>query len=89
MTKVTTKLKTPRSAKAVRRKKETQQARINTELDRLQHLKLENPQAAAMAKLLEEWLADESGYDEKTWPKLKKALDEERQRVGARRLFDE
>ena len=38
--------------------------------------------------LLDEWLKDESGYDEETWPALKKALDEERDRVGARRLFD-
>ncbi len=36
-------------------------------------------------RLLEEWLADESGYDEETWPKLKKALDEDR--LSSRRLF--
>jgi hypothetical protein len=40
-------------------------------------------------RLLDSWLADESGYDEETWPELKKALDEERRRVGARRLFDD
>jgi hypothetical protein len=39
--------------------------------------------------LLRSWLADESGYDERTWPKLKKALDHERRRVGVRRLFDD
>ena len=33
------------------------------------------------------WLGNESGYDEETWPKLKKALNQERDRVGARRLF--
>jgi hypothetical protein len=38
--------------------------------------------------LIEEWLQDESGYDEEAWPALKKALDEERDLVGARRLFD-
>jgi hypothetical protein len=38
--------------------------------------------------LLEEWMQDKSGYDEEAWPELKKALDEERDRIGARRLFD-
>lgn len=38
--------------------------------------------------LMEEWLKDESGYDEEAWPALKIALNEERDRVGARRLFD-
>ena len=89
MSKLTTKSKMPRRAKPPRRKKDTRQVRIAAEIDRIQQLPLENPQAAAMAKLLNSWLSDESGYDEKTWPKLKKSLDEERQRVGARRLFDE
>lgn len=40
---------------------------------------------AAIA-LLDEWLCDESGYDEETWPRLKRALDEDR--LSARRLFD-
>ena len=40
-------------------------------------------------ELLDEWLKDESGYDEEAWPELKKALNEERDRVGARRLFCE
>jgi excisionase family DNA binding protein len=37
--------------------------------------------------LLEEWMADESGHDEETWPKLKEALDQDR--LSTRRLFDE
>jgi len=37
--------------------------------------------------LLEEWLADESGYDEETWPELKAALNRERELIGARKLF--
>jgi hypothetical protein len=41
----------------------------------------------AVIALLEEWLRDESGYDEETWPELKKALD--RDRLSARKLFDE
>jgi hypothetical protein len=41
-----------------------------------------------MLALLQAWLKDESGHDEETWPALKKALDSERVRVGARRLFN-
>jgi len=29
-------------------------------------------------RLLDKWMADESGYDEETWPKLKAALDRDR-----------
>jgi hypothetical protein len=36
--------------------------------------------------LLDEWLKDESGYDEETWPELKEALD--RDRLSERKLFD-
>lgn len=39
----------------------------------------------AAIRLLEEWLADESGYDEETWPELKKTLDENR--LSSRKLF--
>ena len=38
-------------------------------------------------RLLDEWMADESGYDEETWPELKVALN--RDRLSSRRLFDE
>ncbi|HEY7347239.1 MAG TPA: hypothetical protein VH599_02885 [Ktedonobacterales bacterium] len=34
---------------------------------------------------LDEWLADESGYDEETWPKVKAALEEDR--LSSRSLF--
>jgi hypothetical protein len=37
--------------------------------------------------LLDEWLNDESGYEEETWPKLKEALD--RDRLSNRPLFPE
>jgi len=45
------------------------------------------PQESAerMRRLFAEWIADESGYDEETWPQLKKALDEDR--LSARPLF--
>jgi len=41
-----------------------------------------------MIRLLREWTADESGYDEETWPELKVALDRNRP-PGARRLFED
>jgi len=41
----------------------------------------------AVIALLDEWLKDESGYDEETWPELKEALD--RDRLSKRKLFDE
>lgn len=37
--------------------------------------------------LLDEWSADESGYDEETWPEIKEALDASRRSVDARTLF--
>jgi hypothetical protein len=55
----------------------------------LNGLKAPTPQAAKVFALLKTWLDDESGYDEETLPELKKALDAERDRVGARRLFDD
>ena len=36
--------------------------------------------------LLDQWLADESGYDEATWPEIKEALD--RDRLSGRMFFD-
>ena len=30
---------------------------------------------AACIELLNQWLADESGYDEAAWPKIKKAIE--------------
>jgi hypothetical protein len=34
---------------------------------------------------MDEWLADESGYDEETWPQLKAAIEEDR--LSYRRRF--
>lgn len=39
--------------------------------------------------MLNEWMHDESGYDEAAWPELKEALNRERDAVGARQLFNE
>ena len=33
---------------------------------------------AALIRLLHQWLADESGYDEATWPVVKQAIEEHR-----------
>jgi len=32
----------------------------------------------AVIELLHEWLADDSGYDERAWPQLKEAIEEDR-----------
>lgn len=40
---------------------------------------------AAARKLLQTWLADESGYEEETWPLLKQVLEDNRS--GSRKLF--
>ncbi len=45
----------------------------------------ERPNRGAI-RLLDEWMADESGYAEETWPELKEALD--RDRLGYRKLFE-
>ncbi len=41
----------------------------------------------ATQALLSDWLADDSGYDEETWPELKKALEENRSAAAEGRLF--
>lgn len=45
---------------------------------RAKELRLAQPKSAPIAALLRRWLDDESGYDEETWPRLKKALDRQR-----------
>jgi hypothetical protein len=41
----------------------------------------------AAIRLLQEWLADESGYDEENWPIIKKAIEENR--LSDRKRFDD
>ena len=36
------------------------------------------PKNEAALRLLRQWMADKSGYDEETWPVLKKAIEENR-----------
>jgi hypothetical protein len=40
-----------------------------------------------MVQILDEWMADDSGYDEATWADLKTSLNHHRENVDARRLF--
>lgn len=46
-------------------------------------------QIQRVIELLDEWMLDDSGYDEETWPELKESLDKERNLISARRLFSE
>jgi len=64
------------------------QRKIDEALAALGRVKAGNAKTAQLFSLLRSWLQDESGYDERVAPQLKKALDRERARAGARRLFD-
>jgi hypothetical protein len=76
MTKKATLPKNKRNAAKARQQK------IAVSIAKLEAIKPRSAKAA-------EALADESAYDEAVWPKLKKALNRERELVGARRLFDD
>jgi hypothetical protein len=65
------------------------QKKVAATIAAMDQLEVDAPKAAKIVSLLKNWLADDSGYDENAWPQLKKALNRERDRVGARRLFDE
>jgi hypothetical protein len=43
--------------------------------------------AERFIRLLDEWMADESGHDEENWPKLKQVVEQDR--LSFRKLFDE
>lgn len=86
--------KTSVSSKKANRKQPSAAARkkkqpaIASALDKLDDIEPATPRATALIALLRSWLDDESGYDEETWSNLTTALDAERKRAGARRLFD-
>lgn len=44
-------------------------------------------QNAAAIRLLHQWLEDESGYDERVWPPLKEAIEEDR--LSERKRFSD
>lgn len=86
------KMKKQTTAKSKRQRKRGAEGKsatgeIATSLAAIEALAPNTPKAVAVVALLKTWLRDESGYDEETWPELKRALDEERAAVGARRLF--
>ncbi len=68
--------------------KKTNEEKITAAIAQLDQIKPSHARTAKAIALFKSWLADQSGYDEETWPKLRRALDRERERVGARRLFD-
>jgi hypothetical protein len=88
MKKLSSSSKKPRHMQSGSRVKAEQMAAIKATLERLDQLEPATSNSAGLIALLRSWLRNESGYDERTWPKLKDAFDEERNRVGARRLFD-
>lgn len=67
---------------------EERRAKIAATLAELDQIEPGSAKAAKAIALFKSWLADESGYDEEVWPRLKKALEQERDRLGARRLFN-
>jgi len=80
--------RTNHASKARTRGKSRADAAIAATLNDIEQLKAPTAKAARMLELLKSWLSDKSGYDEKSWPKLKTAIERERKRVGARKLFD-
>jgi hypothetical protein len=62
--------------------------KVEATLAALDKLKPPHAKAESVIELLRSWLQDQSGYDEETWPKLKKALQQERRKRRARELFD-
>jgi hypothetical protein len=71
-----------------RRGKAKPNGAIEQSLAELEQLAPKSAKARNVIAMFQDWLRDESGYDEQAWPKLMKALDQERTRIGARRLFD-
>jgi hypothetical protein len=65
------------------------QAAITAALDRINQIEPQTQKSSRVIALLQTWLKDLSGYDERTWPALKTALNQERARRKAQRLFDD
>ena len=55
---------------------EPEDTKINRQID-----------SSALIQMLNQWLADESGYDEENWPKVEKLLEENR--TSDRSVFHE
>jgi hypothetical protein len=87
MVKKTTLTKGQRRGEASNQTK-ARREKIAAAIAKLDQIRAPNAKVAKVIALFKSWLADESGYDEEAWPELKKALDMERKRAGARRLFN-
>ena len=66
-----------------------QREAIAATISELNSIRPTDPKTIRVLGMFKEWLSDESGYDEAVLPRLKKAMNKERDRVGARRLFDD
>ncbi len=51
------------------------------------HITMSEAQRQAAIQLIDQWLADDSGYDERVWPILKETIEENR--LSYRKRFDE
>jgi hypothetical protein len=89
MKKALTQIKAKRRKPKAAHQKANCKSAIETTLKDLDQIKPKTEKAAAVIALLRSWLNDESGYDEQTWPKLKKTLNEERDWVGARSVVND
>ena len=89
MTKTSSVSGTLRRCSRAKPKPRADEQQIAHTLAALDQLDAKTPQATKMISLLKTWLGDDSGYDEEVWPLLKKSLNRERARVGARRVVDE
>ncbi len=47
-------------------------------MNRIQINPAQKQKNESVIELLDEWLADESGYDEQVWPTVKKLIEENR-----------
>jgi hypothetical protein len=53
-------------------------------MNRIQVNPAQKQKNESVIELLDEWLADESGYDERVWPTVKKLIEENRLSDGSR-----
>lgn len=60
---------------------------VKPEAQEAQAIMAQRQKNQAAIRLLQEWLADESGYDEQNWPRIKQAIEENR--LSDRKRFDD
>lgn len=68
----------PSAARSTGRKRRADERRIAEAVAALDELEATASKGKAIIAMLKSWLEDDSGYDEETWPPLKRALDERR-----------